>query len=171
MTTLLAGACSGCQTFGNGKAGMANVRGQSPEWAMTEPAKAEEGVTPAGHYHTPIRSAASGIHDHYVEHHSQSVHHGRVAPQDGAAGPGCPPEGYGNGYGNCPPGDGGYGNCPPGDGGYGSCPPGGNSCRQDRYTYNYLVPNNLVYPQQNAVGGAVVYPYYTHRGPSDFFRQ
>ncbi|HWL08541.1 MAG TPA: hypothetical protein VNQ76_09060 [Planctomicrobium sp.] len=186
MMTLLAGVCSGCQTFGNGAAGTATVgmapagyatlgtsmaesrtvRGQSPEgavpeWAQADQAQAsqaqatENGVVPAGHYHTPIRSAASEIQDHYVEHHSKTIYHGTV-PQEAGGAPGCPPGGY-SGYENCPPGN-----------AHGL---GTHGCRQDRYSYNYLVPNNLVYPQQNSVGGAVVYPYYTHRGPSDFFRQ
>ncbi len=75
--------------------------------------------------------------------------------------------------------DGGY--CPPQAGG-GMCPHGlHGGCRTcgrapDWYprhhkTYSYSVPSDLSYPAQNAVGGAVVYPYYTHKGPSDFFRQ
>lgn len=39
------------------------------------------------------------------------------------------------------------------------------------YTYGYQRPRHLVYPQRQATGGAVVYPYYTHKGPSDFFRK
>lgn len=38
------------------------------------------------------------------------------------------------------------------------------------HTYSYKRPNDLVYPSPNSVGGAVVYSYYTLRGPSDFFR-
>jgi hypothetical protein len=37
-------------------------------------------------------------------------------------------------------------------------------------TYAYNRPNDLVYPSQNSVGGAVCYSYYTLKGPSDFFR-
>ena len=36
-------------------------------------------------------------------------------------------------------------------------------------TYAYHRPNDLNYPSQNSVGGAVVYSYYTLKGPSDFF--
>ncbi len=84
-------------------------------------------------------------------------------------GPGCPP-------GMCPPGAGGYGACPPG-----MCPPGacgdgcGQGCPHHNHSYSYSRPNDLVYPQttdgRQMPGGAVVYPYYTHRGPSDFFRK
>lgn len=65
-----------------------------------------------------------------------------------------------------------------------SCPPnyyGGQYCRgygedlncypRHNYTYGYQRPRHLVYPQPQATGGAVVYPYYTHKGPSDFFRK
>jgi hypothetical protein len=36
-------------------------------------------------------------------------------------------------------------------------------------TYAYHRPRDLQYPSQNSVGGAVVYSYYTLKGPSDFF--
>jgi hypothetical protein len=41
---------------------------------------------------------------------------------------------------------------------------------QHHFTYSYHRPNNLVYPPPQVPGGAVVYPYYTLKGPSDFFR-
>ena len=80
---------------------------------------------------------------------------------------GCPPGGA-----SCPPGHGG--SCPHGY--HGGCPSCGLGRAPDWYpkhhfSYSYSVPSNLTYPQQNAVGGAIVYPYYTHKGPSDFFRQ
>ena len=34
---------------------------------------------------------------------------------------------------------------------------------------NYKVPNNLSYPQQNTPAATVQYPYYTLKGPTDFF--
>lgn len=37
-------------------------------------------------------------------------------------------------------------------------------------TYAYHWPNDLQYPSQNSVGGAVAYTYYTLKGPGDFFR-
>jgi hypothetical protein len=42
---------------------------------------------------------------------------------------------------------------------------------QHHFTYSYHRPNNLVYPPPQVPGGAVVYPYYTLKGPSDFFRE
>lgn len=39
------------------------------------------------------------------------------------------------------------------------------------FTYAYMRPKNLLYPPPEVPGGAVVYPYYTHKGPSDFFRK
>jgi len=67
------------------------------------------------------------------------------------------------------------GNCPQ-DGYGGSCPnDGGMGCQPRHHrTYSYSAPRDLTYPAQSgpgAVGGAVVYPYYTHKGPSDFFRK
>lgn len=38
------------------------------------------------------------------------------------------------------------------------------------FTYSYSRPNNLSYPPPQVPGGAIVYPYYTLKGPSDFFR-
>ncbi|MCH7687628.1 MAG: hypothetical protein IH899_13260 [Planctomycetes bacterium] len=51
----------------------------------------------------------------------------------------------------------------------------GNSCyNPDWYPthhhwYRYKPPRNLVYPPANQPGGVVVYPYYTLKGPDDFF--
>ena len=83
---------------------------------------------------------------------------------------------YGQGYGNCPPG-----NCPPG---YGdpNCPhgcPGGMGMfgHQDVNNYSYRGPNMPVYPAgtgpnlsgPGTPGAVVQYPYYTTKGPDDFF--
>jgi hypothetical protein len=57
----------------------------------------------------------------------------------------------------------------------GSCPPeyagkGPKHGGPKHYTtYDYKWPNNLVYPQYGAPAGFVQYPYYTFRGPTDFF--
>lgn len=37
------------------------------------------------------------------------------------------------------------------------------------HTWEYKVPQNLVYPPQNQQPGVYQYPYYTVKGPSDFF--
>ncbi len=37
------------------------------------------------------------------------------------------------------------------------------------HTFDYRQPKNLVYPPQNQPAAVVVYPYYTCKGPSDFF--
>ena len=37
--------------------------------------------------------------------------------------------------------------------------------------YKYNHPQNLVYPQDNTPAAVVQYPYYTCKGPDDFFRQ
>ncbi len=38
-----------------------------------------------------------------------------------------------------------------------------------KYRWTYNPPRNLVYPQQNQPAAVVRYPYYTVKGPSDFF--
>ena len=77
------------------------------------------------------------------------------------------PSGYGPS--SCPPQ-----NCPPQH-----CHPNGAECPicapdnfwmpTHHHTYDYKQPPNLVYPPQNQPAGVVVYPYYTCKGPSDFF--
>jgi len=37
--------------------------------------------------------------------------------------------------------------------------------------FSYEQPRNLVYPQANQPAAVVQYPYYTVKGPSDFFMQ
>lgn len=39
------------------------------------------------------------------------------------------------------------------------------------FTYAYKRPHNLQYPPPQVPGGVIVYPYYTLKGPSDFFRK
>ncbi len=38
-----------------------------------------------------------------------------------------------------------------------------------QYLYRYQAPKDLVYPAANQPAGVVVYPYYTLKGPDDFF--
>lgn len=83
----------------------------------------------------------------------------------------CPPSGM------CGPGQG----CPPGA----ACPPqrgchscAGHGCRNcinlpfhpvHRNFHTYDVPAGLSYPQQDTPAATYQYPYYTFRGPTDFF--
>jgi hypothetical protein len=54
---------------------------------------------------------------------------------------------------------------------------GGKPCEKPRglhqrdmqYLYRYRAPHNLKYPPANQPAGVVVYPYYTLKGPDDFF--
>jgi hypothetical protein len=55
--------------------------------------------------------------------------------------------------------------------GHGKLLAGDHQYPQHRYNYSYHRPRNLAYPPPNLPGGAVIYPYYTHKGPSCFFRQ
>lgn len=73
------------------------------------------------------------------------------------------------------------GNCHPGYGGYAAqCPPGhGHNCQGagcnlpfhpvHRNFYTYSTPQGLMYPPENASPATYQYPYYTLRGPTDFF--
>ena len=80
-----------------------------------------------------------------------------------------PPMPYTNGGGNCYECNSGQ-NCPAG-----GCPRCGRGCLnhhgfpQHYQTYQYNWPQNMVYPQTGAPAGMVQYPYYTLRGPTDFF--
>lgn len=39
------------------------------------------------------------------------------------------------------------------------------------YKFQYVVPQGLNYPPPNALPGVLQYPYYTVKGPDDFFHQ
>jgi len=154
---LAATALTGCGTTGT------VARGQS------------EAIQPAGFQaHDPYAPGpyAQAAHDHIYDQHTSYYNNG------GPGGPGCPPGGAGQGQ--CPPGGQGGMNgqcphgCPPGGrcqhGYFGHIGPDGDWYPTHRYTHSYNAPQNLSYPAQNSPAGAVVYPYYTHKGPSDFFR-
>ena len=83
----------------------------------------------------------------------------------------CPmcESGQGHGQGQpCPPYRRGHGphrgaaNCP--DAG---CKLPGHPVHRNFHTYH--APQNLMYPPENAAPAQVQYPYYTFRGPTDFF--
>ncbi|MBI1345716.1 hypothetical protein GC163_05445 [bacterium] len=84
------------------------------------------------------------------------------------------PEGYYTSHGHkaYTYGGAGSGGCPHCQ--YGNaCPPSGckhcQSHPKHYTTYEFKWPENLVYPQYGAPAGMVQYPYYTFRGPTDFF--
>ncbi len=60
--------------------------------------------------------------------------------------------------------------CPPGQGKWGGHK---NVYHHKKRPHNYqtykYIPPAAVYPQQNQPLGIVQYPYYTHKGPDDFF--
>lgn len=118
------------------------TRGQSPHHGETT-------VVPAGFGNlATIQHPAADAHAYSSSYHSTSGF------------PGYDP------YMSCPSGDCGYG-CGNACGcGYGC----GHGCPHHYHSYAYSRPHDLVYPAAGTPGGAVVYPYYTHKGPSDFFR-
>lgn len=86
--------------------------------------------------------------------------------------------GYSNGYGSNGFGSNGYGANGYGSNGYGANGYGPNGFgggagdprqRDYQYLYRYRAPQNLRYPAANQPAGVVVYPYYTVKGPDDFF--
>ena len=124
-----------------------------------------------GQPHLPYTKLGTAIdnklHNTRVSYHDNStpVCGGTGAPGDPMC-PTCPTYGAGGPMGGHFGGP-FAGGCPTGQCGT-AC---GGRCVRNYHSYRVEQPENLVYPQQNAVGGAVVYPYYTHKGPSDFFRQ
>ena len=131
----------------------------------TFPAGARPRVTPAGFQ--PTRMAQhqdefmaprphEGVVDHFANTQTNYYSGANGDGQLGAYGPGA----------GCQPGGCQPGGCQPG----GGCGRDGDCNPKHTYTYSYSRPNNLVYPQQNMPAGATVYPYYTHKGPSDFFQ-
>ena len=157
--------CLGCAA-GNGTV----FRGQNP--TVPEAAVQQPGQPVGFHY------AAQHHVNGYVQENCNWLH----GPMTTHAGP----DGYGPGYaaGACGPGG-----CPPG-----GCPPGGCHhcglhgalCQPPNYNagwypthhhwYTYHEPGRghhgggaLLYPPENAPGAVVVYPYYTLKGPDDFF--
>ncbi|MDZ4685727.1 MAG: hypothetical protein SH850_11730 [Planctomycetaceae bacterium] len=69
----------------------------------------------------------------------------------------------GHGHAGCPYCQ--YGNACPN----GGCKHCGHGCPKHYTTYDYKWPQNMVYPPAVQPAGMVQYPYYTLRGPSDFF--
>lgn len=141
------------------------TRGQSPAANDSQVQTASHHATIDGQQYAAV-NPHEAIHDHFKATEI-SYYPGPTGGYAGGGmyGPGCPP-------GACPP----YGACPDG-----SCPigyhdsyvmgPCGPACGPRHHmTYSYSRPNDLRYPDQSTTGGAVVYPYYTLKGPSCFFR-
>lgn len=147
ICALAAGAMTGCSTSTVARAQNAAIQPTGFEY--------HDPYRPGG----PVQNAADHV---YGEH---TTFHEGVAPAGYGNCPNgtCPPQGYAGGPG-CPPGAGGHGH-------FGHIGPDGDWYPTHRYSYSYKTPQNLEYPPPQVPGGAVVYPYYTHKGPSDFFRK
>lgn len=144
---LLIAAC-GCSTP------QSISRGQSPHHGEVNVVPASFGNLAAAQY--PLHDA----HAYSSSYHSTSGFPGYDAHLGGCPEGAC---GYGGYGGACGCGHGGACGCGNGCG----C---GHGCPHHYHSFAYSRPADLVYPPPNAPGGAVVYPYYTHKGPSDFFR-
>lgn len=147
------------------------VRGQNPAAPAAQAAPMLEG---------PIIGTAPGYGERPLLKHSQrdfkmlsSVHNPAYADGNGFYDSTDIPQqrvyevgGDGQGQG-CPACNGGL-DCP--DGGCPHCGCGcDHGCPDHYHTYSYKWPKNLVYPQPVLPAGMVQYPYYTLKGPSDFF--
>jgi hypothetical protein len=136
------------------------TRGQSP-------AGADPQVQTASHHHGghagDTQHTSVNLHEAIYDHHHATEISYYPAP-GGGYGPGCPP-------GACPPYGCPNGNCPIGYHDSYVMGPCGPACGpQHHMTYSYSRPSDLRYPDQSTTGGAIVYPYYTLKGPSCFFR-
>ena len=105
---------------------------------------------------------------------NHSIVRGQTPAQ--ASAPGCGPMGSMPGpmsYNNGPAGAGAMNGPPCHNHPHGAqcpvCAPDNFWTPTHHHTYDYRQPKDLVYPPQNQPAAAVVYPYYTLKGPSDFF--
>lgn len=118
------------------------VRGQNPDMPMTQPGQ------PGMYRNVSMMNGATMMHS-------------------GGQCPTCPNDGgvyggmvYADGY--CPDP---YCQC----NGHGSCWSCLKKLHGHHHFYRYKEPRGLVYPPANSPAAVVQYPYYTHKGPSDYF--
>jgi len=126
------------------------VRGQSPAGAHPMAYSQAYAVQPAGHHRSPIMAhlPARAMTQGYgrmqpVAMHDALNHSGGMHWSGGYS---HHPNWYGNPY----------------------CEPGGWGPTH-YHTFEYRQPKNLLYPPANQPAAVVQYPYYTVRGPTDFF--
>ena len=136
---------------------MAEGNAGHPLGTIQSPATSFSTRRPLDKSHMPVSELGAAIDDKL--HNTRVGYYDNSTPVCGGVGspmdpmcPTCPGAGYGCRGGACGPN---------------GC---GVQCVRNHHSYRVEQPKNLSYPAQNAVGGAVVYPYYTHKGPSDFFR-
>ncbi|MEZ6058006.1 MAG: hypothetical protein R3C01_15005 [Planctomycetaceae bacterium] len=146
-------ACTGCTSMDS------VTRGQSPgeagsvtqvsgEWERT--------------YHSTEGYPSYPV-DHQAERQARQAARGRIVDGWGA--------------GQCPDGNCQTGNCQTGTcqhGHRGGCPQCGEGAvkwaPRHYFSYAYNQPTDLSYPSPMQPAGAIDYPYYIFKGPSDFFR-
>ncbi len=183
---LLIGLGTGCSSMHN-----QTVRGQSPEAQLLvheEGWKATQGeIQQVGRVDPPLEGEIKGAIQNELYGDMTTQHRYRSGVQGELVNPGFPAPGMVAGPRGRSPyaGYGGFDTqpCPAGPyAGFHNAPPshqeqgwdyGGRQHRgvYNYHTYTYQEPRGLSYPAPNQPGGAVTYPYYTHKGPSDFFYQ
>lgn len=135
--------------------------GQSPAGSDPRVQTASHHQAPAPHSQYTAVNPHEAIHDQF---NATEISYYPAPGGGGGYGPGCPP-------GACPPNGCPDGSCPIGYHNSYVMGPTGPACGpQHHMSYSYSRPNDLRYPDQSTTGGAVVYPYYTLKGPSCFFR-
>lgn len=189
---------TGCASFGSGKTGRAtckdgacraheeaaDVRGQSPGQPVYGPHSAPVVASQPTEYGGPLIGSAPGYgqfaksHAHHrdftltpgIRDHHFGYEGGYYAGSEGyyTAHKGRKvSDPYGNATHGCPECQ--YGHRCPNDG----CKRCGLGCKggipHHHHTYRHDWPQNMVYPAEGMTGGQVQYPYYTLRGPTDFF--
>lgn len=151
------------------------VRGQSPVVPSAV-------MQASGEYGGPIIGSAPGYAEqpHFKSHHRDfgvlNRHHSPIYGFDEGAYDGKE-QFYANHQKHVYDVGGDASGCPACNGGM-SCPAGGcphcgfgcgHGCPKHVHSYQYNWPRNQVYPSPVLPAGMVQYPYYTLRGPTDFF--
>jgi len=175
----LLGACFLLSPASGSEPGVVVLRGQSPDAAVTTSTP----VMTTEPYAGPLIGSAPGYGEHKKSNAKKDFktypyYHNAHFGYDGGYYAG--PEGYytdhdkpkaytaghgGHGAHGCPHCQ--YGHACPSDG----CPYCGCGKNKPKHytTYEYKWPQNMVYPPNVLPAGMIQYPYYTLRGPSDFF--
>ena len=144
LSCLLGLLCLGCSNTNQ------VIRGQSP--ATVGVYHGDRGVF--------TKADAKARRPHYVQ---ISQHPGSPERVEYLTKEGVPVDARGNWF---PPAQ--QGDCPDG-GSYHQGPCGNYQYPTHVHSFSYYPPKDLVYPQPNTPAAVIQYPYYTVKGPDDFF--
>jgi hypothetical protein len=125
--------------------------GSAPGYGEFKKGNAKKDFKTFPHYHNNHFGYEGGYYNGPEGYYTDFDKHKVKAYTAGHGGAGCP---------YCQ-----YGAACPADG----CKHCGHGCPKHYTTYQYKWPENMVYPPNVLPAGMVQYPYYTLRGPTDFF--